>query len=155
MAIKAFILTMIFLLGELSCKPQDSLKLKTRDTLTIDQFDSLVNCHHTKMKIISQDKDSLTVEEAIALIKIENTLSFGVDDMIGRKEFESHKKKYISFDSCFMLYYIKKVIEKVEGAVTYGFGYYSERYNVLLGGHLTLPESYYYIRPTIKKGTRK
>ena len=118
----------------------------SQDTLTINQFNSLVSQHHKKMKNILELKDSLTTDDAIILIKIENTLHNGIEKTIGLKDFKASKKEYTSFDSCFVLYYTKKVIKKVEAEATTGFGYYSKKYNILLGGQMNYPQIYYYIK---------
>lgn len=51
---------------------------KSQDTLSIDQFDSIVIKHQKNMYVILETNDTLSVLEAINLIRIENTLSFGV-----------------------------------------------------------------------------
>lgn len=133
---------------------QVGLNLKSQDTLSINQFDSLVIQNHNKMNMILQLKDSLSVGEAITLIRIENTLSYGVDKYIGKREFNIRKKKYLSFDSCFKIYFIKKVINKIEAKLGYGLGYYSKKYDILLGGNMTDSKSRYYIKK-IKKIPKK
>lgn len=124
-----------------------------QDTLSIEMFDSMVIYHHKKMKMILESKDSLLSEEAVILIKIENTLLDGLEKFIGQEEFEIRKEKYRSFDSCFVIYFIKKVIIKTEATISRGLGWYSEKYDIMLGGNMTDPNSRYYIKK-IKRAKR-
>ena len=117
-----------------------------QDTLSIEMFDSMVIYHHKKMKMILESKDSLLSEEAVILIKIENTLLDGLEKFIGQEEFEIRKEKYRSFDSCFVIYFIKRVIIKTEATISRGLGWYSEKYDIMLGGNMTDPNSRYYIK---------
>lgn len=117
-----------------------------QDTLSIDRFDSLVIQHHDKMKMILKSGDTLSSKEAIILVKIENTLSYGVENYIGNKEFSIRIKKYQSFDSCFKIYFIRKIIHTLDATIYFGLGYYSKKYDILLGGNLTDPKSCYYIK---------
>ena len=135
---KDFLLVVLFLFMGLVSKSQD--------TLSIRQFDSMVIHHHKIMNGILESKDSLSSEEAIILIKIENTLSYGVAKFIGKKQFEIRKEKYRSFDSCFQIDFIRRVIVKTEGTVSVGLGYYSKKYDIMLGGNMIDPNSRYYIR---------
>ena len=44
------------------------------------------------MNMILKSGDTLSSKEAIILVKIENTLSYGVENYIGNKEFNIRKK---------------------------------------------------------------
>lgn len=117
----------------------------SQDTVSIEQFDSLVVQQHIKMENILNSRDTLMSEEAVILIKIENTILYGVEKFIGMDEFNDRKKKYINFDSCFSLHFIKKVIMKLDARISYGLGWYSEKYDIMLGGNMTNPKNWYYI----------
>ncbi|HET7117957.1 MAG TPA: hypothetical protein VFI29_15785 [Hanamia sp.] len=135
--IKILLMAFCFLIGTFS---------KAQDTLSIDKFDSLVTQHHEKMKLILKSEDTLSSNEAVILVKIENTLHYGVENYIGNKELSIRIRKYQSFDSCFNIYFIRKIIHKLDATIYFGMGYYSKKYDILLGGNLTDPKSRYYIK---------
>ena len=114
--------------------------LKSQDTLTIKKFDSLIHNYYIKMKLTNELKDSLTICDIIYIIKLENTI------LKNKFRFRKDQKPYIDFHNYFYIHYAQKAIKSIEGTPTYGSGFYSEKYNVSLGGFISDKRSYYYIK---------
>lgn len=119
----------------------------SQDTLSINQFDSLVTIQINKMKKMLIGNDTLTINEAIILVKIQNTLPTGIEKYFkNSKEFKRRLPIYRRFDSCFKIHFIEKTINLLNAKLTTGLGYYSKKYDILLGGTLNNRNSLYYIK---------
>ena len=135
-----FSFQVLLILLNLGAKAQDGIENRP-DTLHVISFDSLVKIYFQRMVEVNELEDTLSLEDALKMIKIENTILKGMID--------NTKKSYICFSNYLYRYLRQKLITKVEATLTGGFGYYSEKYNILFGGYMTHPQSYYYIKDNL------